>query len=178
MHKIERQFEYHESGSPLRLLGVLCIILAPLAMWMTFQEASFGGLFVYGHSWFAYIPAPLVPWAVRLGSLVLVWAGYAMIKGAGQQDKLGGRIAFTANGIIWEAGPPDGVDRETSYQEISNVRVSDKKGQKVLTFTRADNAHCFIKSSQMKSVAEFDEMATMLAERTQLKTALEAQASA
>ena len=92
-----------------------------------------------------------------------------MIRGAGQQEKLGGRIAFTRTGLIFEAGPPDGTDNENSYQDISDIRVSEHKGQKALSFRRSSGIKCLIKSSQMKSTAEFDEMAAMLVERTQSK---------
>ena len=173
MQKIDRQFEYREGVGPLRLLGVLCIIMGPLAMWMSFQDDPHGdGIWMFGKGWVGYIPPALAPWAMRIFCFVLIWAGYLMIKGAAQQKKFGGRIAFTPAGLIWEAGPPDGVNRERSYEEISNVRISEAKERKVLNFTRA-GAKCVIYSSQMRSVAEFDEMAALMAERAGRKLPLE-----
>src|SRR5207237_479397 len=138
MQEIERQFDYNEgSAGMLRLLGVLMMIMAPLTMWMTFQEASPGeGLLLFARGWFAFIPEPLVPWVMRILSLVLIWAGYLIIKGAGQQQKYGGRIAFTPTGLIFEAGPPDGSSNEIPYPDISNGRISDRKEPKSVTFKR------------------------------------------
>lgn len=173
MGKIERQFDYNAGAGMLRLLGVLCIILGPVSLWMTFQDSGpDSALWLFGQGWFARIPAPLVPWAMRVISLVLVWTGYLMLKAAGQQQKFGGRIAFTPTGLIFEAGPPDGSDNEIQYQDISDVQVAERKGQKVLLFKRG-KIKCFIKASQMKSPADFDEMAAMLAERVPAQRAVE-----
>jgi hypothetical protein len=174
MKDIERQFDYNAGAGMLRLLGVLCFILAPVAMWMTFQEGKSGSLWLYGSGWFAYIPPALAPWAVRVISVVLLWVGYMLFKGAGEQEKFGGRIAFTPTGLIFEAGPPDGLDNETKYQDIADVRVADRKGEKTLFFTRGGNIKCFVKMSQMKSPAEFDEMAALLAARVPATSAVPA----
>ena len=190
MGEIERQFDYKEDAGMVRLLGVLCIILGPVSLWMSFQDTGPDSMaWAFFRGWPIPIPGPLVTPLMRVFSVVLVWIGYQMIKSAGKMKKFGGRIAFTKTGLIMEAEPPVGDSKETAYQDISKVQVSERKGKKSLTFWRADhnklpivgnqrllglnelretyNYKLLIKASQMKSPAEFDEMAAMLAERVQ-----------
>jgi hypothetical protein len=166
MSSIEKQFDYKSEAGPLKLLGVLCIVLAPLAMWMSFQEdPNPDGLWMLGRGWFAYVPAPLVPWVIRAFSLLLVWIGVVMIKGAGEQQKYGGRIAFTPVGLIYEAGKPDGIDRAIKYQDITDIQIADKGNKSALYFKHIGEGKRFIAAASMKSKAEFDEMAAMLQQR-------------
>jgi len=168
MSEIEQQFDYdcNESAGMLKLLAVLSIILGPLTLWMTFQAGdSSDGLLLLGKSWFAFVPAPLVPWVTRVFSVLLVWGGWLMFKGASKQTKFAGRVAFTPTGMIWEAGPLAGGNNEIKYHQISKLRLSEKKRGKTITFKRAGVGKCYIASWQMRSMEEFDEMAAILTNR-------------
>jgi len=172
MREVERQFDYNEPTGMLRLLGVLCIILAPLTLWLSRQDDPGGdGLWLIGKGFFAYIPQPLVPYAMAVISVLLVWIAWALIKGAGQQKKFGGRIAFTSTGFIYESGPP--VGSEIEYGRISNIRVSGGSKRKVLTFNVAGDNKRVVDSSNMRSIAEFDEMAALLRQHVESKAAVE-----
>lgn len=175
MLKIERQFEYRSpDAGALKLLGVLMIIMSPLAFWMTLQQTSdiSNSTWLVGTGWY-FLPPAMVPWIVRALAVVLLWAGFLIIQGAGKQKKFGGRVAFTSTGMIWEAGPPDGSDNEIKYEDISNVQMSEKKRQKIVTFKRAGVGNCFITSTNMRSLSDFDEMASLLMKRTEGKSAYE-----
>ena len=162
---IDKQYDYKAEPGPLRMLGVLCVILSPTTVLLSFQETgSPQHMTVINKGYFFSFNGPIVPWIVRLFALALIPVGIALFKGAKEQAKFGGRIIFTPHGFIYEAGPPAGTNNLIKYGKISDVRVVTK-GDKSTLYFMANDAKRFVLSKSMKSMDEFNEMAAMLTER-------------
>ena len=163
---IDKQYDYKADPGPSRLLGALCIVMCPTAMFMSFQQTDLTqSLNVIGKGYFFYFTGAIVPWIVRLLAIALIPIGVLFFKGAKEQIKSGARIVFTPHGFIYESGPPAGTKNLIKYSNISDIRIEKKQNQSILHFT-ANGAKRFILSNSMKSMDEFNKMASMLTDRT------------
>lgn len=154
MNELDRRFDYKTDAGSLKLLGILMVVLAPIAIVMSFQEGNDDIIF-----WGLHIRGPAAPWVIRLTAVVLLYFGAGMVRSAHRAQKAGKGVTLTSTGVVI-------VDRpEIRYQDISEISLEQFEKRPLLCLTHP-GGKIGIARSRMKSQQEFDEMSAILAERT------------
>ena len=162
--EIQREFDYKPPTGSLKLLGVLGVILAPLAAWQAMQ-GGVDEVNIRGKFWLD-VRGPAAPWVFGAMIVVMAVAGYYMFKGGRQMDRTVGRIAFLPHNFLVNWRKVDKLEGAMPYKDISDIKVSEKRGRGILTFRYRDTKQ-IVYSKGMNSLQEFEEMCTELKQRVE-----------
>ena len=160
--EIQREFDYRPPSGPLKLLGILCVILGPITVVMAMQGDVDRVQFRNG-IWLTFTGAA-APWALGAAGVVMVLAGVAMVKGAIRQQREGGRVAFLPHSVLFDATKSGSVSDAFKYKDISGIEIAERKGRRLLSFTHP-KGKIEAYSSYFTSPEEFEEMCAELRQR-------------
>ena len=154
MSSTDRHFKYKTDASAMKLLGVLMIILGPVAAVMSFQPDANQSVLVFGIEF----TGPSVPWIIRLVAIVLVVAGVGMLRAPTKDPNAHTGVTLTETGVMILGTP------EILYTDISQISMEPYEFHPMLCLTHS-GGKIGIARSRMKKQA-FDELCALIKERT------------
>jgi len=159
MDRSDHEFTYKRGVGMLTLLGVLMLILGPLALWMYSQT---GPITTWGH----LKRVPFVPDAYQLpaaGVLLILLGGVTVYSGLRSGSRRA-RIRFTEDRVVLVNPSFGSTDLTVRYDHIKEIVVSQGKQGKILSF-RHPQGQFRIASGGMTSMSDFEAVCALLQER-------------
>jgi hypothetical protein len=155
----DREYSYRGGIGPMKLLGVLMILLAPMSAYIATQPETRVTTFM---------SIPMTPGQVAfLGwalSALLVIGGVLMFRDIGKAANKMQRITLTADSITFPDFSGGMATARVLYTRISNIAVSEKNGRKCLDIT-VPTGKIQLRAANMESPQAFDEMCAELGAR-------------
>lgn len=160
MADVEREYFYRGRLGPIKLLGVLMIVMAPMAAYMASQPET-------GTTSLMSIPLTagqmaFLGWAI---AALLVIGGVLTIVSIGRYAKKMERICLTGDAITFPEFSQGLATARINYKRISNISVIERKGRRYLEMT-VPTGKIELGAANMESQQAFDEMCAELRART------------